>query len=123
MGSMLSKSSQMIRLFSRFGTLAKNAPLYPAFLRAQNYSFFARAPKILWIFSFFEENPFALKCHQTDMLLKMNDLTPNHFFANVFSFEQFQFVKDLSLARTLYYYFQPQMTAILTGSFFLMSGI
>ena len=30
------------------------------------------------------------------MLLKMNDLAQNHFFANDFSFEQFQFVKDLS---------------------------
>ena len=86
MGSMLSKSSQMIRSFSSLRTLAKNAPLYPAFLRAQSYSFFARTPKILCFFSIFEENPFALKCHKTDMLLKMNDLTPNHFFANVFFF-------------------------------------
>lgn len=87
MDSVLSQNSQMIRSFSSLRTLAKNAPLYPAFLRAQSYSFFARTPKFLWIFSFFEENPFALKCHKTDMLLKMNDLTPNHFFANVFSFE------------------------------------
>jgi hypothetical protein len=83
MGSMLSKGSQIIRLFSRFGTLAKNGLLNPAFLRVQSYSFFARTQKILRFFSIFEENPFALKCHKTDILLKMNDLTQNHFFANV----------------------------------------
>ena len=120
MDSMLSKSSQMIRSFSMFMTLAKNAPLNPAFLRAQSYSFFARTPKILRFFSIFEENPFALKCHKTDMLLKMNDLTPNHFFANVYRLDCFIFSKTSHIHHINC---NPQMTTILTDSLLLMSRL
>ena len=117
---MLSKSSQMIRSFSMFMTLAKNAPLNPAFLRAQSYSFFARTPKILRFFSIFEENPFALKCHKTDILLKMNDLTQNHFFANVFQLS----CSNLSKTSRIHYInCNPQMTTILTDSLLLMSRL
>ena len=54
------------------------------------------------------------------MLLKIRTLGINRFFANVLAF---MCVNKSMIARTLLYNIEFQMTTILTGSFFFMSGM